>query len=758
VSDESSNSRDAAPTTPAFLRDAQFIELDGKRPLRSNWNTDPSGWLDADQARVRLAEGKNVGIVLRAGDLVVDVDVRSGGEQSWKRLKEDLSLDLAGYPVVRTGSGGLHVYMRLPEGARALKGNLERDGYPGVDLKSVGGQVVAPGSTHSETGRRYEVLQDLDPLDELSGIPEAPKALVELVVRLQTSSATAGAGSTSPERLAAMLEHLPVEDYREHGRWLELMMACHSATGGAGREAFVDWSVSDPEYAGQGEVIARRWDSLDAGAAGGVTERTLEKHLVDAGVAHLVEPDLDEAIDDFSDIDDLPEHASEAAAEAKESMIDRINASRFTVLTGGRYLVGRERYDPRLQRQLVDWNPDDAVRKHMNIKSIETAEGKVEKLGDWWLKNPGRRQYDWVIFDPAPGEPDPAVYNLWRGWAVQPKPGDWSLLKQLVRDVLCAGDQASYDYVMRWSAFMVQRPSTPAEVALVFKGRKGTGKGTFGRALKGLAGQHGRQVAQPDHFTGRFNEHLMDTILLFVDEGLWAGDKKVEGVLKNLITEPVLTFEGKNKPIIEGPNHLHILIASNEDWVIPASPDERRFAVFEADHEAAAKLPAGFFAKLNDQMNREGGRAAMLDELLKMPLGDWHPRRDIPQTGALTDQKVQGFRQDPIAFWWYRALEDGDADLTRPDLTKPDPYWPDAFDADSADKQSMLDNVNHQARQMGKRAEYTKTALARFLGRVGVDVKARDRKGSKVWHVPALDEARRAFEEHVGGSLDWDAD
>jgi len=49
-------------------------------------------------------------------------------------------------PAHRTGSGGLHIYMRLPENAGRLKGNLAADGYSGVDLKFIGGQVVAPGS------------------------------------------------------------------------------------------------------------------------------------------------------------------------------------------------------------------------------------------------------------------------------------------------------------------------------------------------------------------------------------------------------------------------------------------------------------------------------------------------------------------------------------------------------------------------------------------------------------------------------------
>lgn len=707
------------------------------------------GWrfaepLDVDEAGELLSAGVNVGVRLRATDLVVDVDPRSfvEGDDPVARLQKDLGIDLDRWPRVDTGAEGLHFYMTVPEGS-LVRDSVEA--YPGIEFKSHGRQMVAPGSSHPSTRKAYR----WDPLAEpVATAAAAPDALLELIRRPEASAAS-GAGEFDAERVELMLSGLDATDYRDQAKWLEVMMACHHASAGDARQEFIDWSTSDPEYADDAALIGRRWDSLHGDDAGKrVTVKTLFKALIDAGNGHLVdEASRSDPTDDFpDDLEDLPEHISDAP---RDSTLDRINANRFTVLTGGRYLVGREHYDHRLKRHVVDWNPDEAVRKHMNIRSIETAENKMEKLGDWWLKHPNRRQYDWVIFDPAPKADDPAVYNLWRGWAVEPKKGNWSKLKRLLRDVLCRGDQASFDYVMRWSAFMVQHPNTPAEVALVFKGRKGTGKGTFCRALKELAGQHGRQVAQPEHFTGRFNEHLTDTILLFVDEGLWAGDKKVEGVLKNLITEPVLSFEGKNKPIIEGPNHLHIVIASNEDWVIPATPDERRFAVFETDEDAFKSLPPGFFDQLREQMDA-GGRAAMLHELLAMDLGGWHPRKDIPQTEALVAQKVEGFRSDPIAYWWHRALEDG-----KIDYVVVEGEWPEAFQVGSEGKGDMLASLQASARSTRHRAEFTKTKLARFLSRVGVDVKARDRKGAKVWAFPPLGDARAAFERHVGGSIDW---
>ena len=114
VSDEITDIRAAAWKTPTFLRDAKFIALDGKRPVRANWNSDPSVWLSAEQAEQRLDRGGNVGVVLGPDDLVLDIDPRNfaDGVSSWEKLKADLALDFSTYPMIRTGSGGLHVYMR----------------------------------------------------------------------------------------------------------------------------------------------------------------------------------------------------------------------------------------------------------------------------------------------------------------------------------------------------------------------------------------------------------------------------------------------------------------------------------------------------------------------------------------------------------------------------------------------------------------------------------------------------------------------
>lgn len=579
----------------------------------------------------------------------------------------------------------------------------------------------------------------------LAEAPEATTALLDAIAKRPNMASADSFGEITPEQLERLLSKLDVLRYNHnHDEWLAIMMASHFGTGGSGVDEFVAWSISDPDYADQEDRIRDRWRGLEI-KPNGVTLRSLLKALSDEGHGAWIEEVLRSPAE--GDFPDVPEVAQSIADLA----LARMNRDHFTVLHGGKYLVGRERRHPTLGHVEVEWFSAGAVSAHFDSRTVETEDGKQRPLGSWWVKHPRRRQYDGVVFDPAPNRTHARLYNLWRGWAVEPRPGDWSLMKRLLRDVLCRGHEESFDYVLRWSAFMVQNPHVPAEVALVFKGTKGVGKGTFGRALKSLAGMHGKQVAQAEHFVGRFNEHLMDCILLFVDEGYWAGDPKAAGALKNLITEPVMTFEPKGRPIVSGPNMLHVVIASNEDWIVPASADERRFAVFEADSDARKRLPSGFFDGLNAQMAC-GGLPAMLHELLSIDLRDWHPRSSIPNTQALVDQKVQAFRREPLSFWWFRTLEAGACDPKEHEA-----FWTEtSVDVDSIGKEKMLVEIGSVAKGMGRPGQFSKKAVAQFLKSVGVDVNAKDSRGARVWRIPALAEARAAFARHVGGTLDWD--
>jgi len=244
-------------------------------------------------------------------------------------------------------------------------------------------------------------------------------------------------------------------------------------------------------------------------------------------------------------------------------------------------------------------------------------------------------------------------WNLWQVFTVEPQPGEWSFMRDHLRDVICGGDAGLFAYVLGWLARMVQHPDQPGEVALVLRGKKGTGKGTLGNWLIKLLGQHGVHIAHAKHLVGNFNGHLRDAVFVFADEAFFAGDKLHEGVLKALVTEPSITIEAKYQNAVMMANMTHILMASNSDWVVPATTDERRFCVMDVSDSRIGDRD--YFNKLNVQMET-GGLAAMLHDMLNHDLFGFDVRQ-VPQTEALDAQKRLSL--DSLHCWWLSVLKRG---------------------------------------------------------------------------------------------------
>jgi hypothetical protein len=112
-------------------------------------------------------------------------------------------------------------------------------------------------------------------------------------------------------------------------------------------------------------------------------------------------------------------------------------------------------------------------------------------------------------------------------------------------------------------------------------------------------------------------------------------------VLKAIITEPTLQIERKGIDTVTAPNRMHIFLSSNSAWMVPAGPDARRFFVLDVGD--GNKQDPKFFAALEEQMARGGGREALLHILLNLDLTGFRVQ-DVPQTDALADQKQRSRR------------------------------------------------------------------------------------------------------------------
>jgi hypothetical protein len=279
-------------------------------------------------------------------------------------------------------------------------------------------------------------------------------------------------------------------------------------------------------------------------------------------------------------------------------------------------------------------------------------DGKRRPLAKHWLAHPQRRQYEGLTF--SPGRSLPGHYNLWCGFAVEPKPGECTKFLDHLKDNVCRGDDNLYQWVVGWLADIFQHPNRKMGTALAIRGKQGTGKTKVGQVIGSLLGRHYVLVPEPRYVTGRFNSHLVSCLLLHADEGFWAGDRTAEGKLKDLITGLDHFIEYKGKEPIRVQNFIRLLVTGNPDWVVPVSLEERRFAVLDIGEHRMRDTE--YFAAIDAEMD-SGGREALLDHLLRVDLSKVDLRL-IPKTAALLDQKVASLNSEQA--WWLDTLTRGE--------------------------------------------------------------------------------------------------
>lgn len=666
----------------------------GKAPHRG-WRRDRP--LSAEEARQHMVEGQNVGVRLRPTDLVVDVDPRNfvPGDQPVRRLEALLGRSLDAWPTVVTGSGGRHHYMTVPEGFRAVD-TLEE--FQGVEFKAHGRQLVAPGSSHPDTGQPYAWLAD-EFAPTIAETAAAPDALLGLIRRPERVSAAPDAGELSPEQVEELLGALDPSQFRDQARWLELMMACHHGSAGEARDEFVAWSASDPAYRDDAWIVGRRWDSLHADRAGGVTVKTLYGALHGAGQGDaLARVERGSAEDDFAalsdeDVPELPARTTKATAAAAAAAAKRREVRAETAKECARQLA---------QTLAYVHGPKGKAGTFYDRRTLREYSEKAFALEfqPAWKASGGRGKV-WTAFEdgelgiqkfkaslclPSAGEVievgegydadgSPIVtelYNTWRETGIQARGGDHGWFERHVRERMFPGSEEYADLFLDELGLKLLSPYEKIRHALlVVSPTQGVGKSALVKMFRKMVGP--RYVKAPTNRT--FQEPYQD----WMPQAFWAvveelgasrfSDKKeLYNDLKTWITDDQLNLRLMwSAAETDIPSLIHFIFFTNTFDAMYIAPGDRRFLVLLSDAE---KLPAdeqqAYDNWLNDHIASDDDVAAvkawLQERYLHRAITGLTPishNSPPPMTEAKRD--MIGVGQDDLDFALDTMLEQGTA-------------------------------------------------------------------------------------------------
>lgn len=682
-------------------------------------------WLDPV---LELVQPYNIGISTTHyadGEALVVVDVDNKDPKCGDATLLDLELEGKHFPHTYfqvTPTGGRHLLYRVP---KALKQGVDVLGE-GLDTRSRGGYIVAAGSL--VPAGEYTAACTLDIVDAPTWLvdacgqaPDRPAAdhvnvLSGLSLELAIERATHYLQYDAPEsikgqggdhtayKVAARVKDLGVDP----DTCLELMLQC--------------W------FNGSGWTPEKLWRKVQHAYRYG--QEAVGSDAPEASFGKIEANDLD----------------------GKGHPILELNKEFAFVVAGGGHHIIWETIDPK-GMPIVEHLNEGTFHK-LHAARTMTVGRKTKPLTQWWIEDHRRRTYRGICFAPEKEAPK-GYYNLWTGFTVEPFGKDeepsaeavkaFAAWKQHALFNVCDGDEALYDWLMIWFAQLIQRPWEKPLTALVMKGEKGVGKNVLFGCVGDLLGPHYKVTAKKRMLLGDFNAHLERALLFVLDEAFWSGDKAAEGILKDLVTGNTHTIERKGLEVYDVDNLTRVVVIGNENWLVPASHDERRYAVFNVGNDRKQDVP--FFRAMRRGM-KAGGNRLLMEFLQGIDISN-EEYNVAPNTKGLLDQKLGSL--GPAEQWWNDCLMEGSL-LGADDFRR----WPDEISTEM-----LRQAQSRYSRERGVRSWSLSAAeFGKTMAYIAPALKKARKSGEDgryyVYALPELDSCRQDWEARMGHGIEWE--
>ena len=292
---------------------------------------------------------------------------------------------------------------------------------------------------------------------------------------------------------------------------------------------------------------------------------------------------------------------------------EQLNHYKFVRHYGNKAMVVHWDYQTRMIYQSIAEFKNSHIDKFIAHWNPKTGQWERRPLVEVWLKDPRTPKYDSVEFLPGvEHEIDhPGILNSWRGWPCNTAYVDYSdnepeacrLFLNHMYDNLCGGDADVYTYLLGWMADALINPHRTSEVAIVLRGAQGSGKTFWANRFMSLFTPHTLTLDKPNQVTGNFNKHLEDKCVVFADEAFFAGNHQHAATLKTLITSDEIFIEPKGVDGYMAKKLFRVIIASNDEHVIRAEIDDRRYLVLDVDAGAHNQDGAYFKAIAEENLS-----------------------------------------------------------------------------------------------------------------------------------------------------------
>ena len=295
-------------------------------------------------------------------------------------------------------------------------------------------------------------------------------------------------------------------------------------------------------------------------------------------------------------------------------------------------------------KDLCFYTENDIIKAFKHIQT--ETEDKTQQFINVWLIDPKLRCYNSVEFIPFNSKnqigTNKHFFNLFQGYnklisSDYNKENTDKILKPFM-DLgleLCGGNQEHFNYFLKWLAHIIQKPNEKIAVAVIIKGKQGTGKNMFLDAYGNLLGKnHYISSSKPNDFFGEYAEGFYHKLLVNMNECEGKDTFDFEGKMKSFVSEDTITINPKNVRPIQISNVARLLIFTNKPnpITIDVKSKDRRYTVFQTtDKFLDAKYGTQFWRALKEHFNRPEFISCLYDyfNTLDIEKVDWRTERPI---------------------------------------------------------------------------------------------------------------------------------
>lgn len=624
-----------------------LLEVNGKRPIVKNWTS------------VKIPEDKilnhygNLGWALQPGDLVIDVDPKNKGDQSFAKLCRKLGIKFE--KTVKTPSGGFHIYLTVPKKHEHVRFRKTLSEFPGVDFLTTGAQCVIVGSEIRKKSYQWAPENLLGVFEQFKAPMELLRLIkpTELITKSESNlgdfDGLIGSGTVSAERIFEGLKHL--DSNCEYNEWIQIGMALHSWDPIQGFDYWDQWSKTSDKYK-LGET-KKYW--MNFKSDGGITERSLLYRANSAKSTQNFQK-LSRLINEASDREALHTTLPAQIKVSKLSDLDREQLAialqkRIQEILGGKPPLGLVRKMVEKKSEGVLVNPDDSPAwcddwlyivsqgafVHKETGSFYKKEAFNQTCGHLvpYDKNGERKQsavnytadrgfvrcVEAVAYIPWHNEyvymdeserGSVACYNAFQ-FNHLPKTANeitkrgFGAIKRIRNHIqLICGDAARAEILEQWIAFQVQQPGRKILWSPIIQGAQGIGKSFFGELLRKSLGSRNVGIIKSESISSDFNGWATGTCVNVIEELHISGRNRFQVVnaIKPLITEPRIQINDKYVSQFTTLNTTNYICFTNRRDALPISVDDRRWWIIFSPIDSLDKLEFKSGEQRNDYFEK----------------------------------------------------------------------------------------------------------------------------------------------------------